>query len=169
MNPLTQLNAITIVSIIVIFSITYFAMKRIYFDRYVDFMEARAAKISKGRAAGLEAESIVVKATAEAEEIVRCARVEADDIAAQTRTDIYELRERRRIAATTEAEKIVDDGRGRLEAVRDKERDLLEKELVANVWRIVSKLDGEIKRDTVEAVVRRNIAVVGAKAGGVNG
>ncbi len=169
LNPLTQLNAITIVSIIVIFSITFFALKRIYFDRYVDFMEARAAKISVGRAAGLEAESIIVKATAEAEEIVRCARKEADEIVAQTKTEVYEVRERSRMAATAKAEKIVAAGRGRLQEVRDKENDLLENELVANVWRIVAKLDGEIKREAVEAVVRRNIAVVDTKEGALNG
>jgi F0F1-type ATP synthase membrane subunit b/b' len=168
LNPLTQINAITIVSIIVIFTVTYFALKIIYVDKYVDFMEARSQKISEGRGAGLEAEAKIVKAKADAEEILRCARSEADDIAAQSRTEVYELREQRRIAATAKAEKLVDGGRGRLDKLKDKERALLESELAVCVWRVVSKLDGNIKQDSVEAVVRRNMAPTDVKAGGIN-
>lgn len=169
LNPLTQLNAITITSIVVIFSMTFFALKKIYIDKYVDFMEARVQDVSEGKAAGLEAETIIVAAKAEAEEILRDARKEADDIAAQTRTDGYDLREERRIAAMTEAEKLVAAGRDRLSKVKEKERALLESELVVCVWRVVSKLDGKIDRETVEAVVKRNLASTDKEAGALNG
>jgi F0F1-type ATP synthase membrane subunit b/b' len=169
LNPLTQLNAITIVSIIVIFTMTYFALKRLYVDKYVDFMEARALEVSEGRAAGLEAEAIIVKAKAEAEEILRCARTEADDIAAQTRADSYDLREQRRFTAMDEAEKIVAKGRGSLTDMKNKERALLESELVTTVWRIVSKLDGAIDRCIVEDVVRRNMDGADEEADFING
>jgi F0F1-type ATP synthase membrane subunit b/b' len=169
LNPLTQINPITIVSTMVIFLVTYFALKKLYVDKYVEFIETRTREVSDGRAAGLEAEAITVKAKADAEEILRGARSEADDIAAQTRTDAYELREEHRLAAAGEAEKIVAGGRERLQTIKDKEQVLLETELVDCVWRVVSKLDGKIERTTVAAVVRRNIAATESKAGPVNG
>lgn len=169
LNPLTQINPVTMTAIVVIFIATYFALKKIYFDKYVDFIESRDSEISKGRAAGLEAEAITVKAKTEAEEISRNAQVKIDEITTQNRSAIYEAREEIRLKAAGEAEAIIEKGRVTLPDLKAEERAKMQRELGVCIWQVVRKLDKDIELKTVEDLVRRNIGEFDREAGGVNG
>jgi len=158
LNPLSQIDPIVIVATVLIITITYFLLRRLFIAPYLQVMEQRdelfeiadgqiADSAETDRQADFEAERVLAEAAQAAEQI----RVEAKE-----KADTY--RRGRLATATERASATLEKGRAEISAQRDAAMAKLRAEAVECVGLACTQLLGATDREAAEAAVDRLMA-----------
>ena len=158
LNPLTQIDPIVIVAIIVVFIATYFALRHFFVYPYLAVMEERerlfdAADDTLDRAdeverlAAINAEATVATAAAQAEELRGSAQLLAE-----------EYRRERVDAATKEASALLESERAKILAARAGQAEKLRAQALDCVGLACDRMLGHHDAETVDAAVDRLMA-----------
>lgn len=158
LNPLAQIDLLTVCITMAVFVLTYWAMRRVYFDRTIAVMEARQARCDAAAAACEEARGEVVAAEQEAARITAEAQERADTLVATARTEAEAAKTASIAEARQAAELRLQEGRAEILAARDTEIAALRAEAVECVSLACGKLAGSADADVVEGVVDRLVA-----------
>jgi F0F1-type ATP synthase membrane subunit b/b' len=155
LNPLTQIDPIVIVAVIVIFVATYFALRRVFIMPYVLVMEKRERLFENAdemldRAEALERESL-----ANSEATVAAAATAAEELRVTSQTGAEEYRRQRVDAATQEASVLLESGRAEIAAARSEQSAKLRAQVQECVGLACDRLLGAHDTETVEAAVDR--------------
>lgn len=158
LNPLTQIEPIVIVAIIVIFIATYFALRRFFVFPYLAVMEERERLFEDADECRRRAEEIERSARQDAQHALDEAASAAEELnsASRLRSDAYQrqcLSE-----ATAQASKLLEEGRLKIAAARAKESDGLREQVQDCVGIACSRLLGEVDSDAVGSAVERAMA-----------
>lgn len=153
LNPLKQINPMVVVAVIIIFTGTYYTLRKIFFLPLIEVMERRNERIKNSRLQVEEAQRAVNQAEKEADEIVSKAKEEADSIVRNMSEKLEELKKFQIEQAREEADKFLEDGRKEILLTKDVEQAKLRKEAVECVGLACGKLLGKVEANTVESVV----------------
>lgn len=155
LNPLAQINLITIISLIALFIVTYFVLKRVFFDPYITVMEKRSKKIEKSRDILLEAWALKENAQREAERIMAEAREETEHITKEAKEEMARIREAKVAQANAEADKILAKGREEILRLKESEQTKLREDLFSCVSQTLAKLVGKVDERTVQSMANK--------------
>ena len=158
LDPLSQIHPVTMAAIIVIFLVTLFLLRRIFFLPLRAVMQQRAARIQAARAGKAEAERLLEHARAEAEQALSAAREEATRLAARVEAEAAALRVERLAHATTEAEAILAGGREEVQALSRSEEARLAEELHACAAQALTRMIGTVDDAALRLVLKRVLA-----------
>lgn len=162
LNPIQQLNAVTILGMIAVFWVTFVALKAIFFNPILDVVVARREKIAASRAKLCEADEVVQAARAEAEVILAEVDEQAEKIARETTEDAEAQRQEKVVAAKEESDRILAEGRIQVADVRKEEEEKVRHELVGCTKiacdKLVGKVDGRLVESIVDKVMRARLA-----------
>lgn len=161
LNPLAQIDPIVIGGTIVVFSATYVAMRKVFFDPVIDVMEERHARCKDAAHVCEEAQVLVATADSEALAAVEAAREEADRLLAESRQAAEAERDRRIAHARERVERALEVGRAEILEAKEAEVEALTKEARECVGlacaKLVGRVDDEVVGDVVERVVARTL------------
>ena len=155
LDPLAQLNLVTIGATVLIFLLTLLLLRRICFLPLLAVMERRAARVEAALARKLEADRLLDAARIEADRVLGAAREQAERLAARTREEAAQLRAERLAAARAEAEAIQTRGGEEVAALRQTEAARLEAELCGSVSRTLARIVGQVDESAVRFMVNR--------------
>jgi len=158
LNPLKQINPVVVASVIVIFTCTYYVLRKVFFLPLIEVMEKRHERIQNSQLQLTEAQRIVGQAEKEASEIVAKAREEADSISRDMRERIEEIRKAGIDTAKDGADRFLEDGRKGILMSKEAEQAKLRKEAVECVGLACDKLLGKVETNTVESVIDKLMA-----------
>lgn len=158
LNPFNQIDPFVIVSVIVIFTLTGFALRRWFFLPYIEVMEERAQKLAAADAVVAEAERIVAEAEPAAAETVSKAREKADLLLREAREGTETYRRETVDAAMAEVATLLEEGRARIAEARDNELASLRAEAVECVDLACSKLMGPVEPEAIGVAVDKLLA-----------
>jgi F0F1-type ATP synthase membrane subunit b/b' len=158
LNPINQLNPVTVGATIATFSVTYIVMRKVFFVPLIDVMERRNARRIEAEERYSEAFLIRSRAQEEADDIRARSDEKIREFIEQTRAKDEEAREASLAAARTEAEKALEKGRAAIAGEAEAERARLRTDAVECVSLSCEKLFGKVDRSAVEANVDRVIA-----------
>ena len=158
LNPLKQINPVVVASVIVIFTCTYYVLRKVFFLPLIEVMEKRHERIQNSQLQLTEARRIVGQAEKEGSEIVAKTREEADSISRDMRERIEEIRKAGIDSAKEEADKFMEDGRKGILMSKEAEQTKLRKEAVECVGLACDKLLGKVETNTVESVIDKLMA-----------
>ncbi len=158
LNPLKQINPVVVVSVIVIFTCTYYILRKIFFLPLIEVMEKRHERIEGSKVKLIEAQKIVGRAEKEASATVAGARENADSISRDMRERVEEVRKERIDAAKKEADEFLETGRKEILMSKEAEQAKLRKEAVECVGLACDKLLGKVETNTVETVIDKLMA-----------
>jgi F0F1-type ATP synthase membrane subunit b/b' len=163
LDPLAQINLITIGAIIVIALVTLFLLRRICLVPLITVMERRAARIEKARAQLAEASAVLASAQLKADQARSAAREEADRMVAKFTDETTEMRRARMAAAAAEAEAILAAGREEILTLRQSEDAKVARELSSSVSNTLTRMIGPVEDTTVRFMVARVLAAKEAR------
>jgi F0F1-type ATP synthase membrane subunit b/b' len=155
LNPLEQLNLITMAAMAAIFLVTLFLLKRVIFLPLIAVMEKRERRLERSRLAEQEASALLGKARAEAERILTEAADQASRLSGAVEGDLMRIREEKCALASAEAEKILATGRGEVLSLAEEEQAKLAPSLLTCSRQALVKLIGEVDEDTLRFMVDR--------------
>jgi F-type H+-transporting ATPase subunit b len=158
LDPLAQINVVTMVAIIVIFLATSLLLRRIFFLPLIEVMEQRAARIAQARERKADVDARLHEAQLEAERVRAAAAAEAARLVEQAASETAAIRSGRMARAAAEAEAILANGREEVRALRQAESAKLEDELRACVTAMLSKMVGTVDDVAVRLTVKRALA-----------
>jgi F0F1-type ATP synthase membrane subunit b/b' len=158
LNPLTQINLVTIGAVIVIFLVTLFLLRRICLVPLIAVMERRAARIVAARALAVEADALLVSAHREADAARAAATAEATQLVERVREEIAAIRGQRLGQARAEAEAILAKGREESRTLLQAEDARLTDELSSCVSAALRKMIGPVEGAAVRFMVKRVLA-----------
>lgn len=161
LNPLTQINLITISAIIVIFLTTHFILRKIFFLPVIEVMEKRTARIEAAKAKRSETESLLEAAQLKSEAILTEAQEEAERIAEEAKGEMVKAREARIAQANAEADEILTKGRDEGQKLRQIEQAKLKEDLCVCVNLTLNKMIGKVDEKTVRYVANKALASKG--------
>ena len=162
LNPLEQLNWITMVAMAFIFLATYGILRKVFFTPFLTVMEKRAGKLEKARARYEEARSVTEQAQEEARRIAAEASQAAEQMHDEVKGEIARTRESKRATARTEAESILAMGREEVVRLKDEEQAKLKERLLTCSRQTLAKMIPEVSEETLRFVVNRVLAARGA-------
>ncbi|RJQ53644.1 MAG: hypothetical protein C4521_07170 [Actinobacteria bacterium] len=162
LNPLTQLNVVTIAGMIVVFWVTFVVLKVVFFNPLLDVVVARRKKVAEGRDRLAEAETILSRAGQEAERLLAEADSEVERIEGGAAEAAEAWRQERVAGAKEEADKVLVEGRDRIVRIRKKEEEKVREELVGCTtiacMRLVGKVDERLVGSIVDKVMRTRLS-----------
>ncbi|MFZ3063237.1 MAG: ATP synthase F0 subunit B [Actinomycetota bacterium] len=158
LNPLAQINLITIVALMAIFVATYFILRKIFFLPIIEVMEKRTKKIGAARARYVEAWAVKSNAQREAERILAEAGEEAEHITEEAKEEITRVREAKVAQANAEADGILAKGREEIVRLKESEQAKLREDLFSCVNQTLTKLVGKVDERTVHSMVNKVLA-----------
>lgn len=167
LDPLAQLNLLTIGAIILIALLTLLVLRRVFFLPLLEVMERRAARIEAARARKAAAEAAMAAAEAEAGVLLDQAKAEAEGIAAKVQVEMAALRAERLGKASAEAEAVLAGGREEVLALGNAEAAALEGELFGCVNRTLARMIGTPDEASIRYLVQR--VLTGTEARGSHG
>lgn len=153
LNPLEQFNAVTIIGMIVIFWMTFVALKITFFNPLLEVVVTRREKIAAAKEKMVEAEEIVAGARHEAEAMLAEADEEVEKITRESAEEVEALRQEKVVVAKEDAERVLAEGRVRVAEVRRDEEDKVREELVGCTTIACNRLVGDVDRRLVSSVV----------------
>jgi F-type H+-transporting ATPase subunit b len=162
LNPLEQLNLITMAAIAAIFLATFLILRKVFFLPLIDVMEKRARKLERARATYDEAGALVEKARGDAGKIVAEASNEADRLSKHVTDEISRMREPKIAEATAEAESVLARGREEVSRLKESQQATLKEHLLACSRQTLVKMIGEVDEHALRFVVTRVLAARGA-------
>jgi F-type H+-transporting ATPase subunit b len=155
LDPLAQLDPVTIGGVIVIFLVTLLVLRRIAFDPLIGVMERRDARIAAARAAKAEAEAHLAAVRGEREARAAVAAGEATRALEAAREEAAGRRRARLEAAGAEAEAILARGREEAQALRREEEARLADALRASAAATLARVLGTVDDASLRFVVQR--------------
>lgn len=158
LNPLAQIDLVTVVITILVFVATYLAMRKVFFDRTVAVMETRQQRCDEAARQCEEARTHIVAAEQKAAQAVADARTQADEIVAKAREQAEAEKVARIAQARQETETRLQEGRAEILSARDREIAALRAEAIECVGLACEKLAGTADADIVTGVVDRLVA-----------
>jgi F0F1-type ATP synthase membrane subunit b/b' len=161
LNPLEQLNWITMVAMASIFLATYGILRKVFFTPFLVIMEKRAGKLEKARARYEEARSVAEQAQEEARRIAVEASQTAEQMHEEVKGELARTRESRRAKARAEAESILAMGREEVARLKDEEQAKLKDRLLICSRQTLAKMIPEVSDETLRFVVNRVLAARG--------
>lgn len=158
LDPLAQIDPITIGAVVAIFLATYLVLRRMFFAPFLDVLEKRARRIETARALRTEAEDLLKDGRARAEQLLAAAREEAGRISEAAREERLRLRESTMARATAEAEALLARGREEVLALRRSEESALGEHLHVCVGETLARMIGRVDDASVRYLVGRALA-----------
>ncbi len=162
LNPLEQLNLITMAAMAAIFLATFLVLRKVFFIPLIDAMEKRAGKIERALARYREAEALAGKAREEAGRIAGEAAERAERLSEEVKEELAAIRETKRAQAGAEADAVLASGREEVARLKEAEQARLKEQLLACSKKTLAKMIPEVDEDTLRLVVSRVLAARGA-------
>jgi F-type H+-transporting ATPase subunit b len=163
LNPLEQLNLITMAAIAAIFLVTLFLLRRVAFLPLIEVMERRERRLERCRRVEQEASALLRKTQGEAERILAEAADQARHLSEAGEEELMRIREERCALASGEAEKILATGREEVLRLAEEEKAKLISHLLTCSRQALVKLIGEVDEDTLRFMVDRVVMSRGAE------
>jgi F0F1-type ATP synthase membrane subunit b/b' len=161
LNPLEQLNLITIAAIAAIFLMTFLVLRRVFFLPLIEVMEKRDGKLERSLARYQESGALIEQAEAEAKRIATEAAAAAERLFDDARGEVARFREAKRAEASAEAEIIITQGRDEVARLRETEQARLNEHLVACSRQTLLKMLHEVNEETLQSIVNRVLTAKG--------
>jgi F-type H+-transporting ATPase subunit b len=158
LNPLEQLNLVTIAAVAAIFLVTYVALRRLLFEPLLALMDRRARRVAEGAAAAEEARALVARAQQEAAKLVADATAAAERLERDVKDELARLREARVAEANARTGDLLARGRAEVSRIRSEEDARLEEQLLACSRQALLKMAGEVDAAALRLVVARVLA-----------
>jgi F-type H+-transporting ATPase subunit b len=158
LDPISQLNLVTIVGVIVLFVITLLVLRKTFFGPLLGVMQKRDAKIEKGRQIRAEAERLIADAQLSAEQVRTDSAAKREQAIAAIRTDIAASRDARIARATAEDEAILAAGRDEVAKLRESEQARMRDSLTACVVETLSSMLETVNERRVREMVDKQLA-----------
>jgi F-type H+-transporting ATPase subunit b len=162
LNPLEQLNLITMAATAAIFLVTLFLLRRVFFLPLLKVMEKRERKLELARLKYKEASALLQKAREEAKRILAEATEETRHLTGSAEEEVMKIQKERRARADGEAEKISVAGREEVSRLKEREQAKMKAHLLTCSRQTLVKLIGEVDEDTLRFVVSRVLMAKGA-------
>jgi F0F1-type ATP synthase membrane subunit b/b' len=159
LNPLAQINLITLGSVMLLFVVTLIMLRRVCFVPIITVMECRAAKIAAARLLRDEAQKVLDAARRDAEVQLAAAKAEADRITAECREGIAQRRAAAIAQAGAEAQTILAAGKEAIRALRRTEGARLQTELHSSVAATLTKMLVSVDDAALRLMVQRALDV----------
>lgn len=161
LNPLNQIHPVVIASVIVIFAITYFVLRKAFFLPVIEVMERRNSRIEASRALREEAAGASRQADFEAEEVLRKARERAESVVSSAREEVERERSARLDKSRADNVSFLERERAKIMKERTAEVDALRDEATACVTMACEKLldgaDPHLVSSVVDHLVARRV------------
>jgi F0F1-type ATP synthase membrane subunit b/b' len=161
LNPLEQLNLITMAAIAAIFLVTFFILKKVFFTPLIDVMEKRAGKLQSSLARYQEGDILIEQAREEAARIAAEAAETAERFSDDIRRELAGIQESKRALAGAEAEKILASGRAEVARLKGTEQTRLKEHLLTCSRQTLVKMIPTVDEEALRLVVNRVLAVRG--------
>ena len=158
LNPMTQIDPVVIVAMVLIVSVTFVLLRRFFVLPYLRVLEERERLFETSDDRLDEADSCVQAAEVAAEEAVAMAATEAEKIRADAQEAADAYRTKCLGAATAEATRTLEDGREAIAADRTEELGRLRDQTCECVRLACERLLGRADDDAVAAAVDRALA-----------
>lgn len=162
LNPLEQLNPVTMAAMALIFLATFFILRKVFFTPLIEVMGKRADKIERGRARFQEADALIKKAQEEAARIAAEAAEAAERIHAEVKEELARIRDSKRAQANAEAEIILARGREEIARLKEAEQARLKEHLLTCSKQTLVKMIPQVDEEKLRFVVKRVLAARGA-------
>jgi F-type H+-transporting ATPase subunit b len=162
LNPLEQLNLITMAAIAVIFLVTFFVLKTMLFNPLIDVMEKRDDKLKRARARYQEADVLIEQARVEAARITAEAAETAERFSEDIRSEVAGIQESKRTLANAEADKILASGRTEVERLKGSEQARLKEHLLTCSKQTLVKMIATVDEEALRLMVNRVLTARGA-------
>lgn len=162
LNPLEQLNLITMASMAAIFLITFIVLRKVFFGPLIDVMEKRAGKLERANAKYREADALIEKAREEAARIAAEAAEREARLSEGVKGELARIRESKRAEAGVEAERILAAGRAEVARLKTAEHARLTEHLLTCSKQTLAKMISGVDEETLRLVVNRVLTARGA-------
>ena len=162
LNPLEQLNLITMAAIAAIFLVTLFILRKVFFIPLIDVMEKRADKLERSRSRYEEASTLIEKAQEGAKRIAAEAAETAEHLSDEVKAELARIRESKRAEASVEAESILARGRNEVALHKESEQARLKEHLLTCSKQTLFKMIPEVDEERLQFIVNRVLAARGA-------
>lgn len=162
LNPLEQLNLVTMAAMAAIFLVTFFILKKVFFTPLIDIMEKRAVKLESSRARYQESDVLIEQAREEAARIAAEAAETAERFSEVVRRELAGVRESKHALANAEAEKILASGREEVARLKGTEQARLKEHLLACSKQTLVKMIPTVDEEALRLVVNRVLTARGA-------
>jgi len=162
LNPLEQLNLVTMAAMAAIFLATFFVLRTVLFNPLIDVMEKRAGRLERSRARYQEADALIEQAREEAAGIAAEAAETAERFSEDVRRELAGMRESKRALANAEAEQILARGREAVAHLKEAEQARLKDHLLTCSKQTLVKMIPEVDEEMLRFVVNRVLAARGA-------
>lgn len=162
LNPLEQLNLVTMAAMAAIFLATFFVLRRVLFNPLIDVMEKRAGRLERSHARYQEADALIEQARKEAAGIAAEAAETAERMSEDVRRELAGIRESKRALANAEADKILASGRAEAARIKGTEQSLLKDHLLSCSRQTLVKMIPTVDEDALRLVVNRVLTARGA-------
>jgi F-type H+-transporting ATPase subunit b len=162
LNPLEQLNLVTMAAMAAIFLVTFFILRRVLFNPLIDAMEKRAGRLERSRARYQEADALIEQAREEAKEIAAKAAEVAERFSEDVRRELAGIRESKRALANAEAENILASGRAEAARIKGTEQSRLKDHLLTCSKQTLVKMIPAVDEEALRLVVNRVLTARGA-------
>lgn len=120
LNPISQLDLVTMAVVAVIFMATYFGLRRFFVIPLLAVMRERGGMVEVARADQDEAARLLESANADAESMLAEAREKADTLLAEAREESLEAKRERIAQATRQASERLEAGRADIAKARER-------------------------------------------------
>jgi F0F1-type ATP synthase membrane subunit b/b' len=161
LNPLEQLNPVTMAAMAVIFLATFVILRKVFFTPLIDAMEKRAGKLERAQARYREAGALVEKAREEAAGIAAEAAEAAKHLHANVKEELARIGDAKRAQASAEAETVLARGRDEVARLREAEQARLKEQLLTCSRQTLVKMIPEVDEERLRFMVSRVLAARG--------
>ncbi len=144
LNPINQLDLVTMAAIVVIFTVTYVGLRRFFVLPLLAVIREREVMVEAARADQDEAAQVLESANGDAESVLTKAREEADAMLTQAREESLEQKREQVAAATREASGRLEAGRTEIAEGRQKAMKLMRGQAVECVGIACGQLLGSV-------------------------
>jgi F-type H+-transporting ATPase subunit b len=162
LNPLEQLNLVTMAAMAAIFLVTFFVLRTVLFNPLIDVMEKRAGRLERSRARYQEADALIEQAREEAARIAAEAAETAERFSEDVRRELAGIRESKRAQANAESEKILASGRAEVARLKGTEQARLKDHLLTYSKQTLVKMIPTVDEEALRLVVNRVLTARGA-------
>jgi F0F1-type ATP synthase membrane subunit b/b' len=162
LNPLEQLNLVTMAAMAAIFLVTFFILRTVLFNPLIVVMEKRAGRLERSRARYQEADALIERAREEAAGIAAESAEAAERISEDVKRELAGIRESKRALANAEAEKILAGGRAEAARIKGTEQSRLKDHLLACSRQTLVKMIPTVDEEALRLVVNRVLTARGA-------
>jgi len=162
LNPLEQLNLVTMAAMAAIFLVTFFVLRTVFFNPLIDVMEKRAGRLESSRARYQEGDALIEQAREEAARIAAEAAETAERFSEDVRRELAGIRESKRAQANAEAGKILVSGRAEVARLKGTEQARLKDHLLTCSKQTLVKMIPTVDEEALRLVVNRVLTARGA-------